>query len=136
MAGNNYLLGLKKKIAWPILVLVAAVVSSSCGGRNFRTIGAGETNAAPPYIELYSEPSAGTLHFPRGLYSLDAVDDKGYYYRAPRKIVQHSWSGGLPHDGGLFIAKRDRRKMRGYVILPGGLTHVGNFSSAHYEFRY
>ena len=136
MAGSNFSLGSGRKIAWTILGIVAALVFSSCGGRNFRAIGAGETNAAPPYIELYSQPSAGTLHFPRGLYSLDAVDDKGYYYRAPRKITQHSWSGGLPHDGGLFIEKRNRRKMRGYVILPGGLTHVGNFSSAHYEFRY
>ncbi len=73
-------------------------------------------------------------HFPAGLYVLAAVDDKGYYYRAPRKIVQHSWSGGLGHDGGLFVSRRDRRKIR-HVIMPGALTHVGNLSSADYAFR-
>ena len=96
---------------------------------------AADASAPPRFIELRAGASAATLHFPRGLYSLDAVDDKGYYYRAPQKIVQHSWSGSLPHEGGLFISKRDRRKMRGYVILPGGLTHVGNFSSVAHEFR-
>ena len=54
----------------------------------------------------------------------------------PQKIVQHSWSGGQPHDGGVFVAKRNHRKLRGYVIMPGGLTHVGNLSHTDHAFRY
>jgi hypothetical protein len=100
-----------------------------------RSVSAAQTTA-PPFLEMRSAPSAATLHFPAGLYSLDSVDNNGYYYRAPQKIVQHSWSGGLPHDGGIFVSKRDRKKLRGYVIMPAGLTHVGNFSSTDYEFRY
>ena len=116
--------------------LAVTLLLTSCGGgHHFRATNAAETSA-PRYLELRSEPSASTLHFPRGIYVLDAVDDNGYYYRAPRKIVQHSFSGGLQYNGGIFVAKRDRRKLRGYVIMPSGLTHVGNFSRADYEFRY
>jgi hypothetical protein len=117
--------------------LAVLLLLTSCGGsHHFRAINAATTSSAPPYLELRSAPSAATLHFPRGLYVLDAVDDKGYYYRAPRKITQHSFSGGLQYSGGIFVAKQDRRKLRGYVILPSGLTHVGNFSRTDYEFRY
>jgi hypothetical protein len=117
--------------------LVLALLHSSCGGsRHFRATNPAETSSTPPYLELRSERSVGTLHFPRGVYVLDAVDDKGYYYRAPRKIVQHSFSGGLQHDGGIFVAKQDQGKLRGYVILPSGLTHVGNLSRNDHEFRY
>lgn len=105
------------------------------GGRHFHTINPGTTTSTQPYLELRSEVSAGTLHFPAGVYTLDAMDDKGYYYRAPRKIVQRSFSGGLPHDGGIFVEKRDRNRLRGYVIMPGGLTHVGNLSRSDYAFR-
>ena len=118
--------------------LVVALLLVSCGGgsHHFRATNAAATTSTPPYLELRSEHSVGTLHFPRGVYVLDAVDDKGYYYRAPRKIVQHSFSGGLQHDGGIFVAKRDQGKLRGYVILPSGLTHVGNLSRTDHEFRY
>jgi hypothetical protein len=114
-----------------------ALLLSSCGGnQNFRATSPAETSSAPAYVELRSERSASTLHFPAGTYVLNAVDDKGYYYRAPRRIRQHSFSGGLSYEGGIFVEKRDRRRLRGYVIMPGGLTHVGNFSRADYEFRY
>jgi hypothetical protein len=117
--------------------LVVALFLTACGGnQHFRATNAAETTSTPPYLELRSERSVGTLHFPRGVYVLDAVDDKGYYYRAPRKIVQHSFSGGLPHNGGIFVDKRDQGKLRGYVILASGLTHVGNLSRADHEFRY
>ena len=117
--------------------LVVALLLTACGGnQHFRATNAAETTSTPPYLELRSEQSAGTLHFPRGVYVLDAVDDKGYYYRAPQKIVQHSFSGGLPHNGGIFVEKRDKSKLRGYVILASGLTHVGNLSRADHEFRY
>lgn len=114
-----------------------ALLLISCGGnRHFHATDAAATSSTPPYLELRSQPSAATLHFPRGIYVLDAEDDNGYYYRAPRKIVQHSFSGGLQYNGGIFVAKRDRTKLRGYVIRPSGLTHIGNFSRADYEFRY
>jgi hypothetical protein len=116
--------------------LAIALLLMSCGGsRHFRTVDAASTTSTPRYLELRSSPSAATLHFPPGTYVLDAVDDNGYYYRAPRRIVQHSFSGGLQYNGGIFVAKRDQRRLRGYVIMPSGLTHVGNFSRADYEFR-
>ena len=117
--------------------LVVALHPSSCGGgQHFRATLPAEISSIPPYLELRSERSVGTLHFPRGVYVLDARDDKGYYYRAPRKIVQHSFSGSLQRDGGIFVAKRNQEKLRGYVILPSGLTHVGNLSRTDHEFRY
>jgi hypothetical protein len=116
--------------------LVIALLLGACGGGHFRKTSPGETTSAPPYLEMRSDASAGTLHFPRGVYVLHAVDDNGFYYRAPQKIVQHSWSGGLPHEGGVFVAKRNHRKLRGYVITPSGLTHVGNLSRTDHVFRY
>jgi hypothetical protein len=116
--------------------LMTAVLLTGCGGTDRRhSINPARTSAAP-YLELYAETSAGTLHFPRGLYALDSEDQNGFYYRAPRRIYQRSFSGGLPHDGGIFVSKRNRKKLRGYVIMPGGLAHVGNLSGADYEFRY
>ena len=122
---------------WRWVGIISCLTLASCGGtHHFRSTTPAEMSSAPPYLELRSEPSAGTLHFPRGTYVLDAVDDNGYYYRAPRKIVQHSFSGNVGRAGGIFVAKRDQRRLRGYVILSSGLTHVGNLSRARHEFRY
>src|SRR5205823_11470838 len=101
-----------------------------------RSINNAATTSTPPYLELRTAHAVGTLHFPAGLYVLDAVDDQGYYYRAPRRIVQHSFGASLTHDGGIFVSKRDPTKLRGYVILTTGLTHVGNLSRVKHEFRY
>jgi hypothetical protein len=117
-------------------VLILSCLSLCCGGRNFRVTNAAEMPSAPASIELRSEHSFGTLHFPPGIYVLNAVDDAGYYYRAPRKIVQRSFSGVVKHDGGIFVSKRDSRKLRGYVIMPSGLTHVGNLSQADYTYTH
>jgi hypothetical protein len=115
----------------------AALLLTGCGGTDRRhSVDPARTTSAPPFIELRSETSTGTLHFPPGLYTLDSEDAKGYYYRAPRKVYQRSFSGRLPHNGGIFVSKRNQRKLRGYVIMPSGLTHVGNLSGANYEFRY
>lgn len=114
-----------------------ALLLASCGSnQHFRATNAAETTSTPPYLELRSAASASTLHFPPGIYVLDAVDDKGYYYRAPVNIVQRSFSGGLPHPGGIFVDKRNQGRLRGYVILSSGLTHVGNLSRTDHEFRY
>jgi hypothetical protein len=118
-------------------VVGAALLLIGCGGTDRRhAVNPAGTTSVPPFIELRSETSAGTLHFPTGLYVLDSEDPHGYYYRSPRKVYQRSFSGGLPHEGGIFVLKRNLRKLRGYVIMPSGLTHVGNLSGANYEFRY
>jgi hypothetical protein len=117
--------------------LMAALFLGACGGTDRRhSVNPAGSRASPPFIELRSDRSAGTIHFPRGLYSLDSEDNRGYYYRAPGKVYQRSFSGRLPYDGGIFVSKRNQRKLRGYVVLPAGVTHVGNLSGANYQFRY
>jgi hypothetical protein len=119
------------------VAFTAALLLSGCGGTDRRhSVNPAGTTTTPPFIELRSETSTGTIHFPRGLYSLDSEDQHGYYYRAPGKVYQRSFSGRLPHDGGIFVSKRNQRKLRGYVVMPGGVTHVGNLSGADYQFRY
>lgn len=118
------------------LALTGLLFLGSCGGTDRRQqVNSAATNA-PPSIELLSETSAGTIHFPRGLYSLESQDHNGYYYRAPVKLYQRTFSGRMPHDGGIFVSKRNQRKLRGYVAMPYGVTHVGNLSGANYQFRY
>lgn len=93
------------------------------------------TTRAPPILELYSEVHVATLHFPSGRYSLYAADRIGYYYRAPRGIVQHTAAGRVVRDGGIFVSKRNLRKLRGYIFLAGAATHVGNLSRTKHEFH-
>jgi hypothetical protein len=120
-----------------IAALSVTVLFTACGGTDRRhSVDQAATRSAPPYLELRSNTSVATLHFPRGVYVLDSEDGNGYYYRAPQKIRERSFYGGLPHEGGIFVSKRNQRKLRGYVIMPYGLTHVGNLSSADYQFRY
>jgi hypothetical protein len=118
------------------LVITTAVFITGCGGTDRRQSVNPAATTAPPFIELLSDTSAGTIHFPRGRYLLDSEDNNGYYYRAPGKVHQRSFSGSLPHDGGIFVSKQNQRKLRGYVIMPSGITHVGNLSRANYRFQY
>jgi hypothetical protein len=118
-----------------LLALIAFAVAG-CGGTDRRQAVNPATTTAPRYLELRRNISAGTIHFPRGVYALDTEDRNGYYYRTPTKVYQHSFGGSYPHDGGIFVSKRDQRKLRGYVMMPGGITHVGNLSGADYQFRY
>jgi hypothetical protein len=87
----------------------------------------------PRYLELYSAKQIATLHFPAGVYSLNAVDKIGYYYRAPRKIGERIGGGAVGLDGGIFVSKRDPQKLRGYVYRAGTITHVGNFSGTKHR---
>jgi hypothetical protein len=119
------------------LALAAALFLGGCGGADRRhPVKPAATSTVARFIELLSETSAGTIHFPRGLYSLESEDHHGYYYRAPVKLYQRSFAGREPHDGGIFVSKQNQRKLRGYVVMPGGVTHVGNLSGANYQFRY
>lgn len=90
---------------------------------------------APAMIELSAEARAGTLHFPAGTYTLSAADRIGYYYRSPRGVFQRSGATAVVRKGGIFVSKHNRAKLRGYVYFAGAVTHVGNLSRAHYEFR-
>lgn len=108
----------------------------SCGGNPHpRTIGDAATTNAPAFLALRSEVRTSTLHFLAGLYALSATDKIGYYYRAPRKIVQHTAASSVMRDGGIFVSKSNRAKLRGYIYLGGAIIHVGNFSHADYAFR-
>jgi hypothetical protein len=119
------------------MALAAAMLSGGCGGADRRhPVNPAATATVARFIELLSETSAGTIHFPRGLYSLESEDHHGYYYRAPVKLYQRSFSGREAHDGGIFVSKQNQRKLRGYVVMAGGVTHVGNLSGANYQFRY
>jgi hypothetical protein len=118
-----------------LFAAASVLLLTSCAGHHFHVIRSGETVTAPHYLELRSEESVATLHFPAGLYSLHAIDDAGMYYRASRKIVQHMTSGPLLRDGGIFVSKRNPRKLRGYVFFAGALTHVGDLSRTQHIFR-
>jgi hypothetical protein len=109
---------------------------AACGGSPHpRPVGESGTVGAPTVIELYSDVRAATLHFPAGLYRLHAVDRIGYYYRSSRGVIQHLGTGPVVRTGGIFVSKRDRTKLRGYIYLGGAVTHVGSLSHAQYEFR-
>lgn len=119
-----------------IATALIALLFAGCGGTDRRRAVTSSTTTVPPLIELRSSVSASTVHFPAGLYSLESQDQHGYYYRAPGKIYQHSFGGGYGHAGGIFVSKRNQRKLRGYIMMPGGPTHVGDLSRADYQYRY
>src|SRR5258707_4267859 len=87
---------------------------SSCAGRGQpRLVTPSEGPTLARYLEIYSEPHVATLHFPAGVYTLNAVDKIGYYYRAPRKLAERIGSSSLWREGGIFVSKRDPQKLRG-----------------------
>jgi len=117
----------------PFISFLCALLLPSCASdRHFRAARAGDPS--PRFIELQEEQSISTIHFLPGLYSLDSVDDTGYYYRAPRPLRQHSFAGSLPQEGGIFVDKTNQ-KVRGYIVWAAGLTKIGNLSHARYRFR-
>jgi hypothetical protein len=95
-----------------------------------------ERFATPPRVlEVYSERRVATLHFPSGTYLLASEDRRGYYYEAPGGVLEHTAAGRVRRKGGIFVSKRNRDKLRGYVMMPYGLTQVGNLSRVEHEFR-
>jgi len=117
-----------------IITLILGLLASCAGSRHYHVLPA-EGLPTPRYLQLARPVSVATLHFPAGVYSLQAADDAGYYYAAPRSIVQHTAAGSVFRKGGIFVKKRDSRKLRGYVYWGGALTHIGNFPIARHEFR-
>ena len=118
-----------------LLSTLAFLLSSCAGSSHPRAITPSEGPSSARYLEIYSELHAATLHFPAGVYTLNAVDKIGYYYRAPRKIAEHFGGGSFWREGGIFVSRRNPQKLRGYVFRAGTITHVGNFSRAKHRFR-
>jgi hypothetical protein len=119
-----------------LFLLVTCYLSlPGCAGSSHpRLISPSEGPIAPRYLEIYSELHAATLHFPAGVYTLNATDRIGYYYRAPGRIAEHGAVGAFGREGGIFVSKRNQQKLRGYVWRAGAITHVGNFSRVKHRF--
>jgi hypothetical protein len=108
-----------------IPLLLALCLCSCAGDQNFRVLNSTQEVSGPTQLQLSRNRSVGTLHFPAGVYNLYAADDSGWYYRAPKKVVQHSWGGSVQYDGGVFVEKRRPDRARGYIVWEAGLTKVG-----------
>src|SRR5207248_2334504 len=107
-----------------------------CAGSSHpRLVSPSEGPVSPRYLEIYSELHVATLHFPRGVYTLNAADKIGYYYRAPRKVAEHFGSGSFWREGGIFVSKRDPQKLRGYVYRAGTITSVRNSPRENHQLR-
>ena len=89
----------------------------------------------PRVVDIREDLSISTIHFPRGSYWLEAEDDAGYYYRAPRPVMKHAFAGFQQYDGGVFVRKGGREKVRGYIVWAGGRTKIGDVSPDDYDFR-
>lgn len=115
-----------------IALLSLGALSGCTGSKHFEEVDETGLSGVPRFLELHRNLRAATLHFPAGTYTLEATDRAGYYYRAPRRVVEHGFSAiSGQHNGGLYLRK-DGRGMRGYVYRVGSLTHVGNFGHADY----
>ena len=119
------------RVARPIAAIsCAALLLTSCASNRpagFATV--------PQSLELHETPSRGTLHFPQGVYTFESEDESGYYYRAPRSVRQHSFGGSYPYEGGIFVLKRDPRRIRGFIVIGGERMKVGDLSDTRHEFR-
>ena len=116
------------------LAAMSFVITACAGSPHPPAEAPGSVNA-PSTIQLEAEARVASVHFPAGIYSLSAADRIGYYYRSSRGVIQGSGPGRVVRQGGIFVSKRNRAKLRGYVYFGGSVTHVGNLSHAHYEFR-
>lgn len=120
----------------PVFISVLAIVLASCAGSSHpQVLTPNEPAPAPRFVDFYSEMKVGTLHFPAGVYRLHSTDKIGYYYRTPRGVIQRTLAGPLLRDGGIFVSKRTPTKLRGYVIVAGSVSHVGNLSKKRHRFH-
>ena len=111
------------------------LVAGCASERNYRPLPPGEGPSVPQVVELREELSISTVHFPAGNYWLHAEDDAGYYYRSPRQVTKHAFAGLQQYDGGIFVRKGSRPRVRGYIVWAGGRTKIGSVSPEVYEFR-
>jgi hypothetical protein len=116
-------------------VLIATLVTACASERNYRTLPPGEGPPVPQSVEVRQEVSISTVHFPPGVYALHAEDDAGYYYRSPRQLTKHAFAGFQQYDGGVFIRKGNRPRVRGYIVWAGGRTKIGELDRDDYELR-
>ena len=119
-----------------LIGLTCTALFVSCAGSSHpRVITPSEGVSSPRYLELSSEVRIATIYFPAGVYTLNAEDKIGYYYRAPHKIAEHVGGGAVWRDGGIFMSKHNSQKLRGYIYRAGAITLVGNLSRARYQFH-
>jgi len=124
-----------RSMAKHFLLSTLAFLLFSCANTHFQVASGGPPQGTPRYVELLREKQVATLHFPVGVYSFYAIDDKGFYYRAPRPVIEHTRRGSVPHNGGIFVNKQNPNKLRGYIFYFGALTHVGDLSRTPHQFR-
>ena len=124
----------RDKIKRAATFALACLVAACAGSPHPPAEAPGSVNA-PSVIELQREVRVASVHFPAGVYTLSAADRIGYYYRSSRGVIHGSGPGRVVRQGGIFVSKRNRAKLRGYIYFGGSVTHVGNLSHARYEFR-
>jgi hypothetical protein len=125
----------QRLIGAAVLFSTLSFLLSSCANHHFRVPAAGSLTTAPGYVELLADKQVANLHFPAGIYSFYRLDNSGWYYRAPRPILQHTGGGSVARNGGIHVSKRNRHKLRGYVFYAGALTHVGDLSGTPHVFH-
>ncbi|MEP6808932.1 MAG: hypothetical protein ABI992_01715 [Chthoniobacterales bacterium] len=117
------------------LLAAVSLLQTACSAEgSYSPLAPGEGPSLPQVVVLRDEPSISTMHFPRGVYRLEAQDNAGYYYRAPRRLMKHAFAGFQTYDGGIYVSKRSPQKLRGYLVWAGGRTKIGDLSSAHLQF--
>ena len=125
----------RQRLLLSTLAFLLSTLLGACANQHFRIPAEGPPSDAPQSVELLREKQVANLHFPAGLYSFYAMDDKGYYYRSLRPVIQRTSNSSVSRRGGLFVNKRHPDKLRGYVFLAGSITHVGDLSRVPHEFR-
>ena len=108
----------------------------SCANQHLRIPAEGPPAGAPQAVDLLREKQVANLHFPIGRYAFYATDDKGFYYRATRPIVQRTTGSSRTLRGGIFVFRHNPDKLRGYVFLAGSITHVGDLSRTPHQIQY
>jgi hypothetical protein len=132
----RFLLGKPGRCFASVTATLAFLLCSACtGGRHFEVVAEGPPRNAPQYVVVTREPQVATLHFPTGIYRFYAVDDAGFYYRAPEQILEHASGGSIPLKGGVYVSKRQPSVVRPFVYRAGALTHVGKLKRGTYEFH-
>ena len=116
-------------------VIALALLAGCAAERTYHPLPPGEGPSVPRVIELHEPVSISTVHFPAGSHWLHAEDDAGYYYRSPRQVIKHAFSGLEQYQGGIFVRKGSRPRVRGYIVWAGGRTKIGNLAPDDYDFR-